>query len=353
MAIRPKLLTGDTPTGQLHLGHWLGSLENRVALQDDFDCYFLLANTHAFTTRVKSPQEIRQSTINIACDYLAAGIDPSKSTIFIESEVPAIFELATFFSMILPFSRVMRNPTIKDEIRDKDLGDNYSFGFPLYSVLQVADILAMQASVVPVGEDQLPHLEMTREVSRRFAQYYCGVDPHTADEDYMNAGAIFPIPEAKLGRVRRLVGTGGPGPSGDLLKMSKSLNNAILLSDSADTVHQKIMNMYTDPNRIRASDPGVIEGNPLWIYHDIFNPDTQWVEEAKEKYRQGAIGDVACKKKLSEAIIEFLRPIHQRYLALGDDPAQILQVLATGNEKANDLALDTLKKVKETTRQVF
>lgn len=353
MSARPRLLTGDTPTGQLHLGHWLGSLENRVALQDTHDCYFLLANTHAFTTRVSQSEAVRQSTLDIVCDYLAAGIDPARSTIFIESEVPAIFELTAFFSMLLPFARVMRNPTIKDEIRDKGLGENYSFGFPLYSVMQVADILSMQAAVVPVGEDQLPHLEMTREVARRFAQYYCGVDPHTKDKDYVASGAIFPIPEAMLGRVKRLVGTGGPGPSGELLKMSKSLNNAIFLRDDPDTIHKKVMGMYTDPTRLKSTDPGNINGNPLWIFHDIFNPDQAWVSEYKQKYQAGQVGDVACKKQLSAVLIDFLSPMQTRYQQFLDDPAQVLQILSLGNEKANDLANETLRRVKEAMKQVF
>ena len=252
----------------------------------------MLANTHAFTTRMDQPNTIRQSTLDIVLDYLAAGIDPKKSTIFIETDVPAIFELTAFFSMLIPFPRLMRNPTIKDEIRDKELGDNYSMGFLLYPIMQVADILSVRAEVVPVGEDQVPHLELTREVARRFSQMYCGVDPHTEDKDYVKVGGLFPIPETRVGRVRRLVGTGGLGKNGQLLKMSKSLNNAIFLSDPPDIVQKKIMNMYTDPNRLRVSDPGTVENNPLWIFHDTFNPDKNWIEEAKQRYREGKIGDI-------------------------------------------------------------
>ena len=177
---KPRLLTGDTPTGKLHLGHWVGSLENRVKLQDDYECYFLLANMHSFTTQVTRPKDIRQSTLDIVLDYLAVGIDPNKSAVFVESDIPAIYELATIFSMLIPYPRLMRNPTIKDEIRDKQLGDNYSMGFLWYPILQVADILAFQAEIVPVGEDQIPHLELTREVARRFYQTYCGVDAEQA-----------------------------------------------------------------------------------------------------------------------------------------------------------------------------
>src|SRR5947207_2301656 len=258
---KKRILTGDTPTGKLHLGHYVGSLENRLALQanPEYECFFLIANKHAFTTRADRPEEIRQSVIDVATDWLAVGIDPNKSVMFIQSEVPAIDELTFFFSMLIPFNRVMRNPTLAQEIKDKELGDKYPFGFPLYTVGQTADILAFRPDVVPVGEDQLPHLELTREVARRFNQIYRKVDPHTEDKDYLKAGGLLPIIEPKLGRVKRLVGTGAPGAEGKLLKMSKSLNNAIFLSDDAKTVEKKVMGMYTDPKRIRATAPGETE----------------------------------------------------------------------------------------------
>lgn len=350
---KPRLLTGDTPTGRLHLGHWVGSVENRVAMQDEYDCYFLLANAHAFTTKVDKPDEIRDSTLQIATDYLAAGIDPSKSTIFIESDIPAIYELATWFSMLIPYPRLMRNPTIKDEIRDKKLGHNYSMGFLWYPILQVADILAFLADVVPVGEDQIPHLELTREVARRFNQVYCGVDSHTEDKDYIKAGGLFPIFEYKKGRVQRLVGLGGPSENGQLLKMSKSLNNAIFLSDDPDTIRKKVMSMYTDPNRLKATDPGTVEGNPLWVFHDTFNPDKKWVEETKAKYREGSIGDVDCKKKLIEVLVELLAPMQKRRAEYEKDPEHVLNVLRQGAEKANAVAESTLLTVKEAVHQLF
>ena len=213
--------------------------------------------------RADKPDEIRQSVLEIATDWLAVGIDPQRSAMFIQSEVPAIDELTFFFAMLLPFNRVMRNPTLKDEIRDKGLGDNYSFGFPMYAVGQVADILTFRPAVVPVGEDQVPHLELAREVARRFNQMYCGVDPQTEDKDYLKAGGLMPIIEPKLGRVKRLVGTGGPGPSGELQKMSKSLNNAIFLSDDADVVSKKVMGMLSTPPTPEllsgATDPGTVE----------------------------------------------------------------------------------------------
>jgi tryptophanyl-tRNA synthetase len=348
---KPVLLTGDTPTGALHLGHYVGSIENRVALQDDYQCYFLLANTHAFSTHSDSPAAVRENVRNIALDYLACGIDPNKSTIFVESDVPAIFELTAWFSMIVPFPRLMRNPTIKDEIRDKQLGDKYSTGFLFYPLLQVADILALRGEIVPVGEDQLPHLELTREVARKFNQLYCGVDSHLDDAEHVNAGGLFPIPEAKVGRVKRLVGLGGPGANGELLKMSKSLGNAILLSDDADTVKKKIMKMYTDPNRLRASDPGTVENNPLWIFHDTFNPDTAWVSDAKQRYRAGTIGDVECKRVLIEVINTFLAPMRERYQQLSNDMAYVESVLRQGAEQANAAAAATLAAAKKALHQ--
>jgi tryptophanyl-tRNA synthetase len=355
MSDKPRILTGDTPTGKLHLGHYVGSVENRVALQDQYDCYFLIANKHAFTTRADRPSEIRQSVIEIATDYLAAGIDPARSTILLQSEVPAIDELTFFFAMLLPFNRVMRNPTLKDEIRDKQLGESYPFGFPLYAVGQTADILAFRPALVPVGEDQLPHLEMTREVARRFDQLYCGVDPQTADADYLQAGGLFPVIEPKLGRVKRLVGIGAPGADGRLPKMSKSLNNAIFLADDAGTVKKKVMGMYTDPKRLRATDPGNAnpEENPLWALHETFNPDGDWVREHEELYRQGKVGDVAIKQKLVEVLNTFLDPIRTRRQQYEARPDDVIDVLRQGTRRANQVAEETLALAKRAMKQDF
>jgi tryptophanyl-tRNA synthetase len=350
---KPRLLTGDTPTGKLHIGHWVGSLENRLQLQGQYECYFLIANKHAFTTRADRPEEIRQSVLEIATDWLAVGIDPAQSAMVIQSEVPAIDELTFFFSMLVPFNRVMRNPTLAEEIRDKNLGDKYPFGFPLYAVGQVADILAFRPAVVPVGEDQLPHLEMAREIARRFDQLYCGVDSHTQDKDYVQAGALFPIFEPKLGRVRRLVGTGAPGPSGQLLKMSKSLNNAIFLADDADVVRKKVMSMYTDPQRIRATDPGTVENNPLWIFQDAFNSDAAWVAEQKEAYRQGKVGDVTIKKNLVETLNALLEPIRVRRRQFEQRPDDVWDILKQGTARANEMAEQTLALAKAAMKQDY
>jgi tryptophanyl-tRNA synthetase len=353
---KPRILTGDTPTGKLHVGHYVGSIENRLAMQDEFDCYFLIANKHAFTTRANKPDEIRQSVIDVATDWLAVGIDPAKSTMFIQSEVPAIDELTFFFAMLIPFNRVMRNPTLKDEIRDKGLGDEYPFGFPLYAVGQCADILAFRPAYVPVGEDQLPHLEMSREVARRFDQMYCGVDPHSEDKDYEKAGGLFPIFQAKLGRVKRLVGTGAPsGETGQLLKMSKSLNNAIFLSDDADTVQKKVMGMYTDPKRITGKEPGETDPakNPLWAFHETFNTDTAWVDEHRARYAAGTIGDVPIKRKLIEVLNGLIEPIRARRKQYEQRPDEVIDVLREGTRRANIVAEETLALAKRAMKQDF
>ena len=351
--IKPRILTGDTPTGRLHLGHWVGSIENRVALQDEYDCFFIIANIQAFTTRMDRPLEVRHSVFEVAVDYLAAGIDPTKSTIFIQSEIPAIAELTTFFSMLVPYTRLMRNPTIKDEITNKGLGDNYPIGFLLYPVSQVADILVFRPDIVPVGEDQIPHIELTREVARKFNQLYCGVDSHTEDKNYLAAGGLFPIVDAKMGRTRRLVGIGAPGADGNLLKMSKSLNNAIFLSDDSDIIKQKVMSMYTDPKRLKATDKGTIENNPLWIFHEIFNPDQDWVKATQVRYQEGTIGDVECKKRLIEVLIDLIEPIRKRREVYTKDPEQILQILRHGTAKANSIASDTLRLAKKAMQQDY
>lgn len=352
---KPRILTGDTPTGKLHLGHYVGSVENRVALQDQYDCYFIIANKHAFTTRADSPAEIRQSVMEIATDYLACGIDPTRSTMFVQSEVPAIDELTFFFAMLIPFNRVMRNPTLAQEIKDKELGDKYPFGFPMYAVGQCADILAFRPELVPVGEDQIPHLELTREVARRFNQMYCGVHPQTEDRDYVRKGGLFPIIEPKLGRVKRLVGLGPPGPDGNLLKMSKSLNNAIFLSDSPQEVEKKIRGMYTDPKRLRATDPGETDPskNPLWAFHETFNQDTSWVQEHRLLYQQGKVGDVVIKKKLIEVINQLLEPIRVRRKHFEDRPDDVIDALRLGTAKANVVAEETLQLAKQAMKQDY
>jgi len=226
-------------------------------------------------------------------------------------------------------------------------------GFLLYPILQVADILAFRADVVPVGEDQAAHLELTRETARKFNQLYCGVDSHVDDADYVKVGGLFPVPHIMLGRTKKLIGLGAPNAEGNLLKMSKSLNNSVLLSDSSDIVRQKIMGMYTDPNRLRASDPGTVENNPLWIFHDIFNSDKVWVDEAKSKYRAGNIGDVECKKKLIEIIIALLEPMQKRRAEFAGNEDHLLAVVRKGAICANEIANKTLHDAKEFMKQLY
>ncbi len=338
------MLTGDTPTGQLHLGHWVGSVRRRVELQDKYDCSILLANMHAFTTRSDQPDEIRRDTLEIVRDYLAMGIDPEKASICVQSEIPAIAELTFLFAMLLPFNRVMRNPTLKDEIKVKNLGETYSFGFPLYAVGQTADILAFRAHAVPVGEDQIPHIELTREVARRFNQLYCGVDEHAADEAHETLGGVFPIPHADVGTVGRLVGTDGVN------KMSKSLNNAITLSDTAKQIRKKLGKLYTgrqDPN-----DPGDIN-NALFQYVRTFIEDEARVKELERAYAAGDnIGDGHIKVEVAEAIETLVAPMRERRETLTDDDV-IIDVIKEGTRRANAVAEDTLARAKDAAKIRF
>jgi tryptophanyl-tRNA synthetase len=338
---RPRILTGDTPTGSLHLGHYVGSLENRLRLQDKYECYFLLANMHAFTTRAEQPVEIRRDTIEIVKDWLAVGIDPDRSVIVLQTEIPAIAELTWFFAMLIPFNRVMRNPTLKTEIDSKGLGDKYSFGFPMYAVGQCADILAFRPELVPVGEDQVAHIEMCREVARRFDIQYCGVDPHAEDGEFVKQGGVFPIPEALVGRIGRLIGIDGNQ------KMSKSLGNAIFLADDPKTVQKKVNKIFT--GRQSPTEPGDTS-NALFQFVRAFIPDEGRVKELEDRYSRGAdIGDGHIKQEVGEAINALLDPIRKRRAELEgpDGEARVLEILKTHSEKANAVAEETLWKAKE------
>jgi tryptophanyl-tRNA synthetase len=344
---KDRVLTGDTPTGRLHLGHWVGSLENRVKMQDDYECYFLLANMHAFTTRSEKPEEIRRDTIEIVKDWLAAGIDPERSRVVLQTEVPAISEMTWYFAMLTGYGRLMRNPTIKTEIEVKGLGDSYSFGFLMYAIGQIADILAFTPKYVPVGEDQVPHIELAREAARRFNQLYCGVDPKTPDEEYVQAGAVFPIPEAMVGRVSRLVGIDGQN------KMSKSLNNAIFLSDAPKLVQKKVNRIFT--GRQSPTEPGDTT-NALFQFVDAFMDDHERVAELKRRYEQGEnIGDGEIKKELGERINALLEPMRERratYDAPGGDDLAI-DIIRDGTRRANATAEETLWRAKEAMKLDF
>ncbi len=346
-ASRPRILTGDTPTGRLHVGHWVGSLENRVRLQDEYDCFFLLANMHAFTTRAEQPDAIRRDTLEIAKDWLAAGIDPERSTLVLQTEIPAIAELSWYFAMLVPFNRVMRNPTLKTEIELKDMGEHYSFGFPLYAVGQCADILAFRPELVPVGEDQIAHIEMCREIARRFNWTYTKVAPETPDARHLTDGGIFPIPEALVGRVGRLVGTDGKN------KMSKSLGNVIYLTDTAKDIKKKLGALYT--GRQSMTEPGDTS-NALFSYVRAFIKDPAKVAELEDRYARGDnIGDGHVKVDIAEAIDALLAPMRERRAEL-DGPkgdARVLEILRAHVDKANAVAEATLYAAKEAMQLDF
>ena len=340
MSTKQVILTGDTPTGQLHLGHFMGSVQRRIELQETHECFFLLANLHAYTTRADHPDEIRFDTLEIVRDYLAMGIDPSKSAITLQSEVPAILELTFLFAMLLPFNRVMRNPTLKEEIKVKDLGENYCFGFPLYAVGQTADILAFRAHAVPVGEDQVPHIELTREVARRFNKLYCGIDENVEDDDpEMLEKGVFPIPKADVGKVGRLIGTDG------INKMSKSLNNTILITDTPKQVKKKIGQLYT--GRQSMSDPGDPDSS-LMQYVETFITDADRAAEIKDLYVRGDnIGDGHIKIELAESISELLAPMQERRATYEGDDDTIIDIIREGTSRANAKTEETLSMAKE------
>lgn len=329
MAERKRLLTGDRPTGRLHLGHYVGSLANRVQLQDEYECYFIIADLHMLTTKPEKEaiDALRTNIHEMVLDYLSAGIDPSRATIYLQSAAHAVYEMNLFFEMLVTLPRLSRLPSIKDMARAARFDDEaIPFGLVGYPVLQAADILMPRAHLVPVGKDNEAHVEITREIARRFNRMY--------DE-------VFPLPDALIGDVPTLVGTDGQS------KMSKSLDNAIFLSDSAREVGKKVRGMYTDPNRIRADIPGTVEGNPVFIYHDIFNPDKAEVQDLKTRYRQGEVGDVEVKEKLARAINAFLDPMRERRAYYESQPGLVEEVIYDGTERANEIANETLMMMKK------
>jgi len=322
---RKRLLTGDRPTGKLHLGHYVGSLKNRVQLQDEYDCFFIIADLHMLTTRPEKERidQVAQNVHDIVLDYLAVGIDPERSTIFVQSAVPETYELNLLFEMLVSVPRLERIPSLKEMARDADL-DTMPFGLLGYPVLQAADILLPRAHLVPVGKDNAAHVEVTREIARRFNQMY---------------GEVFPIPGSMIGDIPTLVGTDGQA------KMSKSLDNAIYLADDAETVNRKVASMYTDPARIRADIPGRVEGNPVFIYHDAFNPDLDEVNDLKERYLQGKVGDVEVKRKLARALNNFLDPFRERRARYESSPGLVDDLLMQGTRRARAIAHETMEMV--------
>lgn len=317
---KKRILTGHRPTGPRHIGHLVGTLENWTRLQDTHECFFLVADLHVLTTDYAEPERIQSNILNMLADWLAAGIDPSRSTIVLQSIIPEHAQLALLFSMLTTVARLERVPTYKEQIKELNLQP--SLGLLSYPVLQAADILLYKANLVPVGEDQLPHIELAREIARRFNQTY---------------GKTFPEPDALLSEAARLPGV-------DNRTMHTSYGNAIYLRDTAEETTRKVMSMYTDPTRLRATDPGHVEGNPVFAYHDIFNPDKAEVEDIKTRYRAGKVGDVEVKQRLADVLNDYLGPLRERREELISQPKMLLEVLFSGTVKAKFVAKETLEK---------
>ncbi len=324
------ILTGDRPTGKLHLGHYVGSLKNRVAMQSDpeNELFIMVADMQALTDNAKNPEKVYSNVLQVALDYLAVGLDPARTTMFIQSQIPELSELTMYFLNLVSVGRVRRNPTVKSEIEQKGFGDSVPTGFFIYPVSQASDITAFKANLVPVGEDQKPMLEQTQEIVQSFNNTY--------GEVLVNPKGVFP--DKGMGRLPGIDGNG---------KMSKSLGNGIYLSDSAETVAKKVMSMYTDPNHIHVEDPGQVEGNMVFTYLDVFGKDKEKIEELKAHYRRGGLGDVKIKRYLIEVLEEELNPIRTRREEFAKDPEQVMQMLKEGSEKAQAVAAQTLAEVKK------
>ncbi len=321
------VLTGDRPTGPLHLGHYIGSLVNRLVLQDTCTQYVMIADVQALTDNYDNPAKVRENVIEVALDYLAVKIDPKKTTIFIQSMIPEIAELTIFYLNLVTVSRLKRNPTVKAEIKQRGFGESIPAGFLMYPVSQAADITFVKANIVPVGQDQLPMIEQTNEIVRTFNRiYHCNV--------LVEAEAMIP-------KVARLPGIDGKA------KMSKSLGNAIFLSDEADVIKKKVMSMYTDPEHIRVEDPGKIEGNTVFAYLDAFDPNKQKVQELKEHYQRGGLGDVTVKKYLIDVLEAFIAPIRERRKEFAHDKQAVMNILLEGTEKTRAVAKQTMKEVRQ------
>ncbi|WP_270641546.1 tryptophan--tRNA ligase [Limosilactobacillus fermentum] len=324
------ILTGDRPTGKLHIGHYVGSLRERVKMQEsgEYDPFIMIADQQALTDNARDPEKIRRSLTEVALDYLAVGLDPAKSTLFVQSQIPALAELNLYYLNLVTVSRLERNPTVKAEIQQKNFNRSIPAGFFTYPVSQTADITAFKANLVPVGDDQEPMLEQAREIVRTFNSIY--------GEVLVKPEGVFP-PKGQ-GRI--------PGLDGNA-KMSKSLGNAIYLSDDEDTLKKKVMSMYTDPNHIHVEDPGQVEGNVVFTYLDIFDKDTAKVQELKDHYRHGGLGDVKIKRYLMEVLNAELAPIRQRRAEFAKDLPAVMDMLKAGSDRANQVAAQTLDEVKD------
>ena len=326
--MKPRVLSGMRPTGRLHLGHLVGALNNWTSLQEQYDCFYFVADWHALTSDYADTSEVLPSAYDMAADWIAAGLDPQRSTLFVQSLVPEHAELFLLLSMIVPTPWLERVPTYKEQIEQLTEKDLSTLGFLGYPLLQTADIIIYNAHYVPVGEDQVAHLELSREIVRRFHNFY---------------GELFVEPQPLLTKFARLPGL-------DNRKMSKSYGNAINLADDAETVRKKVMQMYTDPKRIRADIPGTVEGNPVFIYHDAFNPDAAEVEDLKTRYRAGKVGDVEVKNKLAKALNAHLDPIRERRAAVLAQPSTLRDILFEGSRKARVVAQETMERVRSAVK---
>lgn len=328
MGEKKRVLTGDRPTGPLHIGHYVGSLKNRVDMQEKYDCYFFVADLHVLTTRREKSEilQIRNDVREVVLDWLAAGMDPEKSTFYLQSAIPAIYEMDLLFEMLISLNRLTGLPSLKEMARNAHIDEeSLPFGLVGYPVLMATDILLPRADYVPVGKDNEAHVEIARLLARRFNQLY---------------GETFTLPEMIPGQVGTLVGTDGAG------KMSKSAGNAILLSDDPKTVAKKVRGMFTDPNRVSADVPGTVEGNPVFAYHDAFNPDVEEVDDLKRRYREGKVGDVEVKEKLTIALNAFLDPMRERRSYFASEKGLVEKILYEGTMKMQSIGAETLKSMR-------
>ena len=324
--MKPIILTGDRPTGPLHLGHYVGSLQNRVKLQPNYQQYLIIADSQALTDNYDNPGLVRDNVMQVALDYLAVGLDPKESTFFIQSQIPELYELTCYFLNLVSVARLERNPTIKDEVRQKNMKDAIPAGFFCYPVSQAADILAFKADLVPAGEDQNPMIEQTNEIAKRF--------------NFLYKQDVFKEVKSMVGSVGRLPGIDGKA------KMSKSLGNAIFIGDSADEITRKVRLMYTDPNHLKVGDPGTVEGNVVFDFLTIFDPNKAEVEELKAHYRRGGLGDGVLKKRLTDVLENMIAPMRQRREQYQNDPEYVREILRVGTANARQVAAQTLSEVK-------
>ncbi|MFA6273900.1 MAG: tryptophan--tRNA ligase [Candidatus Paceibacterota bacterium] len=321
------VLTGDRPTGKLHLGHFVGSVQNRIKLQDEADqSFYMVADIQALTDNAENPEKVRNNVLEVALDNLACGLDPKKTIMFIQSEVPEIAELTVLFLNLVTLARLKRNPTVKDEMKQKGFGENVPVGFLAYPVSQAADILFCKSNLIPVGDDQLPQIEQTNEIVDDFNRIY---------------GKTFERVKHLVGDTPRLIGIDGN------TKMSKSLNNSIYLSDSYEEISKKVMNMYTDPKHIHVEDKGEVEGNVVFTYLDIFDSNKEEVVELKKQYKKGGLGDVVIKKRLIEVLENFIKPIREKREEFAKDPKFVMDILQEGTRRAREVAKQTMTEVRK------